>query len=207
MRDYKGSFDSSVNQRIKGKFIEREVYANVNTMVEYIIKKGYEDPDAPFSMDDITNLSINHDEEIEELEEKIEALEEQIEDLDEKQEEEQEENQDLLDAEEISEFTFDRNTAQIEEKYENMRIKLQKEIDEFQEEIDELEETNGDIQEVYEWWMVSSWFMDKLRDKGEAVIENENIWGRCTTGQAILLDGIISEICYEMGILEGMENS
>ena len=31
------------------------------------------------------------------------------------------------------------------------------------------------------------------------------VWGRCTTGQAILLDGVITRICADMGILEGQE--
>jgi len=86
MTHIKGDFDSSVNQRIKDKFIQREVFANVNTMVEYIIGKGYEDPEAPFSMDDIINLSINHDEEIEELEEEKEELENKFEEAEEAEE-------------------------------------------------------------------------------------------------------------------------
>ena len=32
------------------------------------------------------------------------------------------------------------------------------------------------------------------------------VWGRATTGQAILLDGVISEICSDMEILEGQAN-
>ena len=62
-----------------------------------------------------------------------------------------------------------------------------------------------ELQEIYEYWIVTPWLGEKLRDKGEPVLERWGgwIWGRTCTGQAILLDGVISEICYDMGILEG----
>ena len=65
---------------------------------------------------------------------------------------------------------------------------------------------DSELQEVYEWWICSGWLIDKLKAKGEPVLESECIWGRCTTGQGILLDEVISEICEDMGILEGQEN-
>lgn len=43
------------NQEIKGKFVAREVYCNVNSLVEYIINKGFEESDAPFTIDDVEN--------------------------------------------------------------------------------------------------------------------------------------------------------
>ena len=54
--------------------------------------------------------------------------------------------------------------------------------------------------EVYEWWAVSSWLADKLRARGEIVIDYgcPTVWGRQTTGQAILLDGVIREIAVEL---------
>jgi hypothetical protein len=48
--------------------------------------------------------------------------------------------------------------------------------------------------EIYEWWLVSNWLCEKLAEEGESVIPHENIWGRTTTGQAILLDGVITRI-------------
>lgn len=63
--------------------------------------------------------------------------------------------------------------------------------------------------EVYEWWLVNSHFADMLAEHGEVVIRDGNffgcIWGRCSTGQAIALDGIISQLAYEMEILEGQK--
>jgi hypothetical protein len=61
--------------------------------------------------------------------------------------------------------------------------------------------------EILEWWKVSSWLADKLLDQGECIIEFgggfPSIWGRCTSGQAILLDWVISKIAMEAEILEG----
>lgn len=69
------------------------------------------------------------------------------------------------------------------------------------------EEPEQEAQEIYEWWVVSNWLYEKLKAKGHPVLEwgNNYYWGRCTTGQAILLDGVISDICSEMEILEGQK--
>ena len=63
-------------------------------------------------------------------------------------------------------------------------------------------------QEIFEWWAVSEYLFEKLKAKHEPVLEYGNIyiWGRTCTGQAILLDGVISEIALEMEILEGQKN-
>ena len=71
-----------------------------------------------------------------------------------------------------------------------------------------IEELEQEPQEIYEWWIVTSYLCDKLRENGEPVLEwgNNCYWGRCCTGQAILLDSVISEICSDMEILEGQKN-
>lgn len=64
--------------------------------------------------------------------------------------------------------------------------------------------------EIYEHWIVSDWFATKLESKGERILRDFfglTVWGRSTTGQAILLDSVIREIASEMGILHGQENS
>lgn len=63
-------------------------------------------------------------------------------------------------------------------------------------------------QEVFEWWIVTEYLYNKLKEKGEPVLEwgNNYYWGRTCSGQAILLDGVISEICSDMEILEGQAN-
>lgn len=57
-------------------------------------------------------------------------------------------------------------------------------------------EVEPEPQEIYEWWLVNNWLLDRLEKKSEPILRSdyENWWGRCTTGQAILLDGVIEEI-------------
>lgn len=63
--------------------------------------------------------------------------------------------------------------------------------------------------EIYEWWAVSHWFGEKLREQGQVVIESwgKSYWGRCTTGQSISLDDCILKVAENMKILDGMENA
>jgi len=60
--------------------------------------------------------------------------------------------------------------------------------------------------EPLEYWIVTEWFADNLEAHGEPIIRdflNMTIWGRCTSGQSIVIDGVVDEIASEMGILEG----
>lgn len=55
--------------------------------------------------------------------------------------------------------------------------------------------------EVYEHWIVSGWLADKLEAHGEVVNRDFlglTIWGRCTTGQSISMDGVIEAIYDEL---------
>jgi hypothetical protein len=62
--------------------------------------------------------------------------------------------------------------------------------------------------EAYEHWAVKSWLAGKLAEHGEMTGElfDFNIWGRCTTGQSIAMDGVIRQIAASMEILHGMQN-
>ena len=64
-----------------------------------------------------------------------------------------------------------------------------------------------DYADILEYWIVTNWLGEKLKKHGENVAEflGFTIWGRQTSGQAILLDDVISRIAYDMGILEGQE--
>lgn len=72
------------------------------------------------------------------------------------------------------------------------------------------DEKTDSYAEVFEWWAVSDWFGEKLKEKGEVIIDTvwgKTYWGRRTTGQAICLDGVIFDIAYDMEILKDMEHS
>lgn len=50
---------------------------------------------------------------------------------------------------------------------------------------------------ILEWWLVSDYLRRALKERGEAILTNEygNWWGRCTSGQAIMIDDVIETIC------------
>ncbi len=182
------------NQTIKGKFVGQHVYCNVNTLAEYVLSKSHEDSDAPFSWDDVENSSAYPEWSVTLLGEDLyfeggdeAARNEFLEEYDRLIEESDE----LLQKEEISEATHEHNLELIEEARKDF----------------EALETHP--AEIFEWWAVSSYLYDKLKEEGQCVVDAGScyLWGRCTTGQAILLDGVITRICAEMQILEGQENS
>lgn len=79
--------------------------------------------------------------------------------------------------------------------------------EEKEEYIQSVKDRGEDVNEIYEYWIVTEYLYRKLEEAGEPVIEwgDLNIWGRCCTGQAILLDSVISDICSDMEILEGQK--
>lgn len=156
--DKEYSHDSSVNQDIKRKFVKREVLALATMTTEYILKKGWEDTDAPFSYDDVENVYQPVCPECGEVVEEVENDE--------------------------GEMVYKCEYCDWEDE----------------------DEPDTQPQEIYEWWLVTDWFAKKLRDMGEPILVDEQIWGRTCTGQAILLDWTISQVCEEMGILEGQEH-
>lgn len=54
--------------------------------------------------------------------------------------------------------------------------------------------------EIYEWWIVTDWLLDKLEAHGEAVLRTDygEWWGRTCTGQSIVLDSVIEDIYKAM---------
>lgn len=58
---------------------------------------------------------------------------------------------------------------------------------------------NYEAGEVYEYWAISDWLYNKLKDRGQIVIDAyPQIWGRQTTGQAIVLDDVIRSIAKDI---------
>ena len=51
--------------------------------------------------------------------------------------------------------------------------------------------------DVMEWWLVTPWLAERLKEQGEIIIDELGCrwWGRLTSGQAIYMDGVIQEIC------------
>ena len=160
----KSDYNSTKNQGIKSKFIGREVFCCVSSMMGDLLECKC---DLYEEIENFYCYNINGDEySEEERQEKIEYLQDQLQE------------------------SCDENRQDIEE------------------ELQLFEDAESEPQGIFEWWVVSNWLFEKLKAKGQPVIEYgaTYIWGRCTTGQAILLDYVIGEICEDLGILEGQEN-
>ncbi|MCC0645435.1 hypothetical protein KGF41_14305 [Clostridioides sp. ZZV14-6150] len=164
------NYNSLKNQDIISDFVNKEVYACVTSMVEYILKQ--EGDDKPFDYDDLENVYIDNSDKIEKIEEEIEEIE--------------------------SELNTLENEKEIEE--------IENKIDDLRNKVIELENEQDEPNKAHEFWIVSEWLCNKLRELGEVVISSENIWGRGFPGQSISLDYVIWQICEEMEILEGQKN-
>ena len=62
--------------------------------------------------------------------------------------------------------------------------------------LEAMQDSGEDRQEIYEWWFVSRWLYERLRQAGEPVLDSDYgyLWGRTCTGQAIFLDAVIQQI-------------
>ena len=50
--------------------------------------------------------------------------------------------------------------------------------------------------EIMEWWLVTPYMAELLKEKGEVILSDYGCywWGRTTSGQALYMDGVIQEI-------------
>jgi hypothetical protein len=179
--------NSTKNQSIKQKFVGREVYCNVGFLVEYCLSKGYEDSESPISLDNLENY-YSYPEYNSDYARFDGGTEEQR-------------DNEIERLRDLQSDLYDEMNGENDEEIEAKRDKIE-------EEIGELNNLETEPQEVFEWWAISSYLYDKLKALGYVVCDAGScyIWGRTTTGQAILLDYVITKICAEMGILEGQEN-
>lgn len=176
-------FNSTVNQRIKEHFVSMHVYANVNSLVEYCLKHGFEDQESPVSFDSIENY-YSYSEYYGTYAKFEGGTEAQRRD------------------------EIDRLTELKDELGSTDEEASQKELD-IESEINDLYDLEYKGAEIFEWWAVSDFLYIQLKAQGYPVVDTGScyVWGRTTTGQAILLDGVISRICSGMEILEGQSNS
>lgn len=70
-------------------------------------------------------------------------------------------------------------------------------LDEYREAVRNYRDENQP--EIYEWWQVDKWLAGKLEEIGECVLTNSYgvWWGRCCTGQGILMDGTLQKVAEE----------
>ena len=65
--------------------------------------------------------------------------------------------------------------------------------------LDNLQNFN-DSTEVLEWWLVTPYMAEMLKEKGEVILSDYDCywWGRTTSGQALYMDGVIQEIAEQI---------
>lgn len=202
------------DQRICRMLVDKEVYGNVNSMVEFILMQ--DSREAPFTWDDITNFyaypehqdgkfyfeggtESEKEEYLEDLLDQMEAIDSEIQELDEQIDQINEDIDDIR-GEFLANKRIDRirdSINQIKDMIEELETKRQ-ELSDFYDEVDALE---SEPQEVFEWWMVSRWLARKLEVMGHPVIVDDEIWGKCTLGQAIYIDSTIRQIAEDAEIL------
>ena len=105
--------------------------------------------------------------------------------------------QTLLEKEIISYDEIENQTLTDEEIKDNYQYDLKgKDEEEINEFIQNVRNRNEDQKEIYEYWCVTEWLYNKLKELGEPVVqwENLNIWGRTCTGQAIALDNTMTKV-------------
>jgi hypothetical protein len=68
----------------------------------------------------------------------------------------------------------------------------------LQEKIAFLHDSESQPQEIFEWWLVSDWFLYQMEELNHPVLHTDygSWWGRCCAGQAISLDYDIKKL-YE----------
>ena len=64
------------------------------------------------------------------------------------------------------------------------------------EELQNLDENS----EIMEWWLVTPYMAELLKEKGEVILSDYDCywWGRTTSGQALYMDGVIQEIAKQI---------
>ena len=64
------------------------------------------------------------------------------------------------------------------------------------EELQNLDENS----EIMEWWLVTPYMAELLKEKGEVILSDYGCywWGRTTSGQALYMDGVIQEIAGQI---------
>jgi len=185
--------NNSTNQSIKQKFVGQHVFCNVGSFCEYVLQVNTRDIDesrAPFTIDDIENYCSAN----------VDSIIDNANDL-------WNDKEDDFKAYANDPDTFNRRMKKIGDLAVFIHSLDNDELQEFCNEFGIEYETEPS--EIYEWWAVSSYLYDKLKEMGYCVVDAGSckVWGRCTTGQAILLDYCISKICADMEILEGQANS
>jgi len=163
-------------------FIATQAVINHTHIVEYVLTKAWEDGEAPFHFDDITNSAPYG---------YCEGLMEEL---------TEEERDTKL---EFYEYLRDKATDFAEshvndgigdsEFFNRMKEKEHKLTDICEELRDMDFDTYPDI---FQWFLCSDYLIYELEERGQCTLDDQ-YWGRQCCGQSIVLDCVIQEIAYD----------
>lgn len=205
-----GDLTSPQKQDIANRYISNHHFRLQNSVVEYILRQGYEDSEAPFSWEDVTNNDRYGQIEIggyweevteEERDELIEKFDHLVDRWYDYKEDVLQERIDTLEAdqldidEEEDQEAFDKIQAKIDS--------LQARFDKANDKHTELDSTLDNLRalecdeehEIYQWFEVDRDTAHRLEEQGESILDGD-YWGRGTCGQSITLDHCIQTIAF-----------
>jgi len=170
---------------------------NMTTEVEYILKKSYEDSDAPFSYDDIDTHHYNDEDLIEAIVEHVENCYDEEDDSDIKEIfNEIDENINgtnpinLYDEKKELKDNLETLKLHLKDQYQDTLKEIVEDICQLQ--IEEYEEQA----EILQWFAMDSRMLYQLEKHGEIILD-DSYWGRQCFGQMIDMDGVIIDIFKE----------
>lgn len=186
---------NTVNGRTQEKqdWIERvinnEILACQSSLVERLFEENI------LNYDEVENIYINHSEEIGELEEEINELEDRVMDLELEMEDLDNDLSEIDDDDEDYQSSLQEKMDDAYQEYKSAKEK----IEELKDRMSDLECKESQPQEVYEWWLVTDWLGENLKELGEPILDSEygTWWGRTCTGQAISIDYTMDAL-YDM---------
>jgi hypothetical protein len=169
--------------RKNNNLVRNEVYYNVSGMTQYILDMANTDKEAPFSIDDVENLYALSD---------LDGVHAAI--------------MDAWSYSDDNKNTIIAHLKEVESETGLRGILSKTDIKIIKELCEHLDIDTSDYEEpqqIMEWWICSNHLIEKLKEHGEPVIPSHNLWGRCTSGQAIVLDGVITAIQKETKYMSG----
>lgn len=209
---YFSDLNDTQKQKLAEKLLNNHPMRLQNTLVEYVLAKSFEDTDAPFCFDDITNFYNTGDVEITLSNGNTEYLEDITEEDRDQKVEFLEHLKDRIDLvvdtlnDKLSDLEVDQ--MGVDDQESNL---LQAEINKLNGKLERLEQKQYNLDksiddlngmefdrmpEIYQWFSCSDWLIHALDNKGQCTLNGE-FWGRQCCGQSVTLDHVIQFIAYE----------
>jgi len=168
--------------------VRNEIYTNCSYLISELVSNDkYMD-----ELMEVCSQYVDNSEEIEELQDHISELEDM----------KNEAIDDLNDFIDDSDNGHTRDTAEdfYNDYLEAIDQSFDGTIEQLESEVEDLESEQDQPIEALEHWIVSSWLARKLEEHGQMVMDfnDLNIWGRTTSGQAIVMDYIMECIAREL---------